>query len=64
MKIIVHNVGKVFIWAMINNKMQDIVKNVINPAVVVNIILKIALNAIILVILMIQIIVNHVMQLV
>ena len=61
MKIIVHNVGKVFIWAMINNKMLDIVKNVINPAVVVNIILKIALNAIILVTTTIQIIVNHAM---
>ena len=60
-KIIVHNVGKVFIWAMINNKMQDIVKNVINPAGVVNIILKIALNAIILVTTTIQIIVNHAM---
>ena len=61
MKIIVHNVGKVFIWAMINNKMLDIVKNVINPAVVVNIILKIALNAIILVTTMNQFIVNHAM---
>ena len=46
---------------MINNKMQDIVKNVINPAVVVNLILKIALNAIILVTTTIQIIVNHAM---
>jgi hypothetical protein len=46
---------------MINNKMQDIVKNVINPAVVVNIILKIALNAIILVTTTIQIIVNRAM---
>jgi len=60
-KIIVHNVGKVFIWAMINNKMLDIVKNVINPAVVVNMILKIALNAIILVTTMNQFNVNHAM---
>jgi len=44
--------------------MKDIVVNVINHAVVVWINLKIVLNAIILVILMIQIIVNHVMQLV
>ena len=41
--------------------MEDIVIIVINPAVVVCIILKIALNAIILVTIKIQIIVNHVM---